>query len=104
MRASKTAVAAGRRAGRTARCDGGSGDGPAGGARVQACSRGNMVGAPWLVNGGHGASLRHHNDPRGGARVQACSRGNSQPASATAAGGLSRKRFVPYSWKKKLCC
>jgi hypothetical protein len=25
----------------------------------------HVIEAPWLVNSGHGASLRHHNDPPG---------------------------------------
>eukprot|EP01047_Picozoa_sp_COSAG01_P018673 COSAG01_NODE_1017_length_12107_cov_114.566372_4_plen_127_part_00 len=38
----------------------------------------NMIEAPWLVNGGHGASLRHHNDPADG------DMGAGAPAMATA--------------------
>jgi hypothetical protein len=32
--------------------------------RLGASGRGNIIEAPWLVNDGHGASFRQHNDSR----------------------------------------
>jgi hypothetical protein len=39
----------------------------------------NVIKAPWLVNGGHGASLRHHNE--GSARTGSARTGSAAQAS-----------------------
>eukprot|EP01047_Picozoa_sp_COSAG01_P065534 COSAG01_NODE_8870_length_2631_cov_3.138231_5_plen_161_part_00 len=44
----------------------------------------NIIEAPWLVNGGHGASLRHHND------VRLHTRAPCTPGRAPAAAGGQR--------------
>eukprot|EP01047_Picozoa_sp_COSAG01_P046896 COSAG01_NODE_4436_length_5025_cov_3.808161_3_plen_379_part_00 len=41
-------------------------------------ARCNVIEAPWLANGGHGASLRHHNAARGGSRLGPAAGGRTE--------------------------
>jgi hypothetical protein len=63
----------------------------------------NSVEAPWLVNGGHGASLRHHNDlwcrGRWANACLACWR-----SSPVGGGSHSRQILMLAAWRYFKCC
>jgi hypothetical protein len=60
----------------------------------------HAIEAPWLVNSGHGASLRHHNERRSRRRLRCHSlRGTPSPALA-ASSGSSRPPPPPHTHRR----